>query len=463
MNYEYYNFMLKPKDISKTFCILPWIHLSTRPNGHLRYCCTACASSAGPLQKTPEVGYIKNEDGRPANLNVSDLLTAWNNDYMKSARRMMLKGEIPASCAKCFKEEAAGYQSKRVWETKYWAERVDLQKLIDDTKADGSVPPRIYYVDLRMGTKCDLKCIMCSPHDSSMWIEDWLQLYPQIKSKRLRQIMVWDNYGRKDGATYDWHKNNPKFWQQFYEQIPHLKQLYFAGGEAIIIEAHYDLLKECIKRGYAKNIELRYNSNGLDLQDRLFELWQHFKKVRFHFSLDSFGAMNNYIRYPADWQVVLKNLERLDNSDDHIEVTLACAVQMLNMFYLPDFIKWKLSMKFKKINAWPLGAGLINTHLVYHPAHLNIKVYPQWFKEKVKEKFNEFFVWLKKEHNDDEDFLNHSYGIERLKGMVNFMESEDWSNLMPEFREYIFLMDKIRKTNFSKTFPEMRELMEKND
>jgi hypothetical protein len=44
--------------------------------------------------------------------------------------------------------------------------------------------------------------------------------------------------------------------------------------------------------------------------------------------------------------------------------------------------------------------------------------------------------------------------------MIQFMKSEDWSNRMPEFIEYIQLMDEIRGTDFSKTFPEMRELLD---
>lgn len=38
----------------------------------------------GQLVTTPEISYIKNIKGRPANLNTCDLLTAWNNEYMKS-------------------------------------------------------------------------------------------------------------------------------------------------------------------------------------------------------------------------------------------------------------------------------------------------------------------------------------------------------------------------------------------
>jgi hypothetical protein len=448
---------------SKTFCVLPWIHLSTRPNGHMRVCCTANASSAGASNDKKwggEVGILKNKNGRPANLNHTPLLEGWNNDYMKDVRTKMLAGEVPHSCSKCFKEEAAGHRSKRNWETEYWSKRIDMKQLLDDTAADGSVPAKIYYVDLRLGTKCNLKCIMCSPHDSSLWVGDWRKLYPQIEDPQLKEVMIWNNNGQVDGASYDWHKDNPEFWAQLYEQIPHMQQLYFAGGESTIIEEHYTLLEECIRRGYAKNIELRYNSNGIELPDRLFTLWNQFRRVRFHFSLDSIQGMNSYIRYPSDWSTIEKHLRILDETPDHVEVTLACAVQMLNMYYLPEFIQWKIEQKFKKINAWPLGAGLINYHFVYHPAHLNVKVFPPEFKKKIRAKYETFFKWLLENYRNDAEFLKNPYGIQRLEGMVRFMESEDWSNRLPQFREYINKMDQIRGTSFAMTFPEMASLLE---
>lgn len=447
---------------SETFCALPWIHLSTRPNGHMRLCCTANASSAGATNDKKyggEVGILKNDDGRPANLNHTSLLEGWNNNYMKSVRTQMLRGEVPPSCSKCFKEEAAGHRSKRNWETEYWSRRIDLQKLVDETDAEGGTPAKVYYVDLRLGTKCNLKCVMCSPHDSSLWVSDWKKLYPKIENPELKEIMSWNNNGKVDGATYDWHKDNPIFWQQLYDQIPHMQQLYFAGGESTIIEEHYELLEECIRRGHAHNIELRYNSNGIELPERLFSLWAKFKRVRFHFSIDSIGEMNSYIRYPSNWSVIEKNLRLLDNTDSKIEVTIACAVQMLNMFYIPDFIKWKLAQNYKKINPWPLGAGLINYHFVYHPANLNVKVFPKWFKDRIRAKYEDFYGWLKQNYRSDNDFLDNPYGIQRLEGMLKFMESEDWSNRMPQFQEYITHMDQIRGTNFTKTFPEMAELL----
>jgi len=454
---------------SKTYCALPWIHLSTRPNGHMRVCCTANASSVGPTNDKVhggEVGILKNSDGKPSNLNHSDLMSSWNNDYMKNVRLKMLAGEIPPSCQKCFNEEEAGHKSKRNWETQYWGQRIDLDKMIDETNSDGSIDPKLYYVDLRMGTKCNLKCIMCSPHDSSMWVQDWQTAFPEVKNANLKDTMQWNNKGNVDGASYSWHQKNPIFWEQLYSQIPHMKQLYFAGGEPTIIEEHFKLLEECISRGYAKGIELRYNSNGVELPERMFELWKKFKRVRFHYSIDSIGEMNSYIRYPSNWNQVEQAFKRLDQTGDHVEVTIACAVQMLNMHYLPDFIRWKIEQGYKKINPWPLGAGMINYHFVYHPPHLNVRVFPTSFKKVIEQKYEDFYEWLLSNYQSftpcksQQEFLSQDYGIKRLRGMISFMNAQDWSNRMPEFIEYIHLMDKIRGTSFTQTFPDMASLLD---
>ena len=103
--------------MSDTFCALPWLHLSTRPDGAMRVCCTANASSVGATNEKiygGKQGELRTEDGTPANLNNSDFLSAWNNSYMRNVRKQMIAGEKPPSCLKCFKEEDAGHNSKRM-------------------------------------------------------------------------------------------------------------------------------------------------------------------------------------------------------------------------------------------------------------------------------------------------------------------------------------------------------------
>lgn len=458
---------------SKTFCILPWVHLSTRPDGSMRVCCTANASSVGATNDKVhggQVGILKTEDGKPSNLNVSDFLTSWNSTYMKNVRKQMLNGEKPPSCMKCYREEAAGHNSKRMWETAYWSERVDLESLLANTSDDGSVPPQLSYIDLRFGTKCQLACVMCSPHDSSGWIKDYKAIFPAVKNESLKETMQWENKGSYNGSSYNWHKQNPTFWKQFYEQIPNMQQIYFAGGESLIIEEHYEILEECIRQGYAKNLELRYNSNGVEWRSDLFDLWKEFKLVRFHYSVDSIHEMNDYIRYPSEWKRTEEVFHILDNeTSNNVEVTVACAVQALNIYYIPDFIKWKLEQGFKKINMWPFGAGGINHHFVYHPPHLNVKVLPEWFKEECRRKYEEFYPWWEANwekgipswHSgkiDYDTWRNAGYGIKRLEGMLQFMESEDWSNRLPELREFLSLCDKQRGLSFTDTFVDMKNI-----
>lgn len=464
------------KDISPTFCALPWLHLSSRPDGKMRTCCTSNASSVQDPDSSNkigggEVGVLKNDDGIPANFNTTSLQDAWNSSYMRNVRKMMLRGEKPAPCLKCYKEEDAGHLSKRNWETKYWGARYDLNQLVSETNDDGSIPTKIRYIDLRMGSKCQLACVMCSPHDSSGWIKDWKAIVPQIKNEKLAQTSQWDK-ARESGANYNWHKNNPRFWKELMEQVPHMYQLYFAGGEPLIIEEHYDLLEECIKQGYAKNIELRYNSNAVEWREDLFDLWAEFKRVRFHYSIDAFGEQNDYIRYPSNWKHQEEVFWKLDNTSPQVEVTTATTILALNVAYIPEFVQWKVSQGFKKINPWPFGAGGINMHFAYWPPQLNVKVLPPEIKKQITLKYeNEFYPWMEENWEKftgvkeagitKEQFIEADYGLKRFKGIINFMNSEDWSARLPETKEYLQLVNKHRNwdNKFLDVFPIFKDII----
>ena len=73
-----------------------------------------------------------------------------------------------------------------------------------------------------------------------------------------------------------------KHWfQEMNSQIPNLRQVYFAGGEPLMIKEHKMFIEEIIRQGYQDKILLRYNSNGLLVDEDLIELWSKFKKVKF--------------------------------------------------------------------------------------------------------------------------------------------------------------------------------------
>lgn len=445
---------------SPSFCVLPWIHLATRPNGDMRVCCVANASGAD--DGNYQVGLVKKEDGSPANFAEDLPSEGFNSEFLKSIRKTMLEGNISSSCKKCFDEETSGVSSKRIWETGTWYKNgVDLPKLISSTSADGSVPFQLNYLDLRLGNTCNLKCVMCSPHDSSKWVSDHNKIYPIVQSPLIKQQLAWDKKSYKNS----WHES-PKFWKEIYDQIPHLKQIYFAGGEPLMIKEHRFFLEEIVCRGFSKDIELRYNSNGLLLDHNVLELWKNFKKVKFGISIDGIEDRLNYIRYPTKWNTVVKNLQILDNSPENIEVTIACAVQILNIKHIPDFIKWKINQKFKKINfnkniiGEIHSGGVLSAHLVWIPTWLSIKVLPKKDKDEVMQSFEELKVWLWNNYTQDKKFWEDTaYGWKRWTGLLEWMNSDDHSNLLPDFSEYIKKLDFVRKTDFKNIFPELAHLL----
>lgn len=451
------------QDVTGTpsFCVLPWIHLATRPNGDMRICCVANASGADSGDYG--VGLVKKEDGTPANFGRDLPTEAFNNEYMKSVRKTMLAGEVPASCLKCYKEEEEGIASKRIWETGTWhlQEQIDIPELIAETAEDGSVPYKLHYLDLRLGNTCNLKCIMCSPHDSSQWVGEYKKVFPIFESPLIKKQMYWD----KKSHNNFWHEN-PEFWKEVYDQIPNIKQLYFAGGEPLMIREHKMFLEEIIKRGYADKISLRYNTNGILVNDEIIKVWSKFRKVKVGVSLDGMGDRNHYIRYPTDWKTIEENLHKLDNTPDNIYCNVALAVQILNIKHVPDFIKWKVKSKFKKLNfeknvtGQTNGGGLVGVHLVWIPTWLSLRVLPKEDKIEVRKLFAELQDWLWNNYTQDAEFWEtNPYGWKRWEGILDWMDAEDHTNLLPDFQEYITTMDQQRKTDFKTVFPELAHLL----
>jgi MoaA/NifB/PqqE/SkfB family radical SAM enzyme len=444
---------------TKTFCVLPWIHVATRPNGDARLCCGSNASQA--TKGILDAGNIKKENGEPANFGRENLYSAFNNEYMRNVRTTMINGNIPLSCSKCFEEEAAGMISKRIWETHYWDnEGIDLKELIDNTQEDGSIPTVVPYLDLRLGHTCNLKCVMCTPNDSSRWMQDYDKLIESTDNQLIKKQV---HFMAKE-FNNTWYER-PEFWNEIFEQIPNIRQLYFAGGEPLMIKEHRKLLEEVIKRGYADKITLRYNSNGTLVEDWVIELWRKFKQVKFGFSIDALADRNHYIRYPTEWQTIVDTLHKLDNTPDNIIVNIACAVQIFNIQHLMDFAKWKIQQNFRKINksvyeGFETGGGIISMHLLYIPTFLSARLLPSEDKIKLREKFLEFKQWLWDHYRQDDDFWKiNPQGWARWEGLLKFVEAEDHSHLVPDFREYVSKLDKIRCLDAKKIFPELEHLL----
>ena len=154
----------------------------------------------------------------------------------------------------------------------------------------------------------------------------------------------------------------------------------------------------------------------------------------------------------------------LDTAPDNIHCNVACAVQIFNIKHIIDFAKWKLSKGYKRINKFTIddyqaGGGIISLHLLYIPTFLSARLLPKEDKEQLVKDFENFKEWLWNNYTQDDNFWHvNPYGWKRWQGILNFVTSEDHSNLLPDLKEYVNNLDDIRKTDAKSVFPELSHL-----
>jgi len=437
--------------MSDTFCPIPWIFQAARANGDLRVCCQA--------NVTENRGVIRKSNGNAYNAGSDDLDEARNADIMKEMRINMLQGVWNNECGRCKAEEEAGLNSRRQYENENWNFSVQDAALVTD--ADGTIDVEqspVQYYDLRFGNFCNLKCRMCGPTDSNAWYDDWIKLTGSNFFKETSgNVEIKEVNGKLCASEYDWPNHEP-FWEYLEKHIENIGHIYFAGGEPMLIERHYDFLQRCIDQGHAKNIIIEYNTNMSTLPPRVSKMWESFKQVRVGASVDGYGKVLEYQRYPAKWEKIYKNLQTLDAMPKNIYGWLAFTVTAYNVNHMIDFMKWKLTESgFTTINS-TLKRPVITHHVAHHPKHLNIRVLPEDAKQKLTKRFEEFIKWIN-DNNFESHVVKHATDI--ATGVCNYMNSESYYDThWNEFKTYTKKLDTMRNESLFEIEPAFKEYID---
>ena len=468
---------------SDTFCILPWINISTRANGDLRVCCHA---NQGPTR-----GIYKKEDGTNYNLKQDKITDAINSPLAKDIRKTMLEGKWHAECIRCLREEKAGMKSRRINDGERFEGHITWDEAVKHTSEDGTIDlnhVKQTYYDIRLGNFCNLKCRMCSPMDSSSWYEDYVKMWGSNKFKDTHGMvtMYKNNKGKFTTHDYDWVKKD-NFWQNLKDTSSGMKHVYLVGGEPLIIEEHYDFLKHCVEKDYAKDMTIEYNTNLTNLQPRALELWQQFKEVQFGISIDGIGDTLEYIRNPLKTKLMEKNLAKLDEvglEKLNFRGWLAFTIGALNAFHFTDFLKWKLEQDFSIISPMIKNnpKPFINSHPIHRPFELSTRFLPKDVKDMVRFKWETFRSDFAKKIVNDIDFNllakknpmaiklgmkpgDKEWAINKMNQLIDsnikFMYDEDWftEENNRKFWQYNGKLDNIRGESMQDKLPELYNAM----
>lgn len=210
------------------------------------------------------------------------------------------------------------------------------------------------FLEVFLGDTCNLKCVTCGPELNTTWrhevLEQGLIPPPRVDGVHIESLVA---------------------------ALPSLEEVKFVGGEPLLNKNHLSSLK-ILASLKPEQITLTYNTNGTVWPDaEVLTLWPKFKQVNIWLSIDGFGELNDYVRFPSKWSVVSENLARFieyTREQPGFQLGILCTVSLYNIFGVAELEKW-----FSKLD----GVKYLNFRPLAEPKFLSIRNLPEDLKLKA--------------------------------------------------------------------------------
>ena len=347
-------------------------------------------------------------------------------------RKRMLKGQWPEKgCNYCQNIEAANGQSDRITNLDFPGIHAPPELDLDINAVH--VTPRI--LEVYFDNTCNLKCLYCGPHFSSLWDAENVKFGGAAFAKST-------NIELNKQKLFDWLKQHGH----------NLTVFNILGGEPL----YQPELEQCLtlfEQHPAPELKLQMFTN---LNARLPYLQKIIQRIRklidtecirefeITASLDCWGAPQEYVRYPLNLEEWEKNFEYL-LSESWINLIINSTVTPLTIKTLPDLLC--------KINQWNL------TRKVYHyqnsvnsPDHMFIDLFGGIFQEDF-----DHAISLKPDQTP-EDLASKNY-------LIGIAKQSQFGGPKPDqirrLFDFLNKMDQRRKTHWPTVFPWLTEEFKK--
>ncbi len=394
-----------------SFCIMPWVHFHVDTGGKVKACCTT-SITYGSLVEEPTLK------------NLEDI---WNDKSIRNFRIKQLKGFKDKRCNGCYKRELAGKSSMRT-ETLDKYEKV-LPSFVKNTSIDGVVENKPSYLDIRFSNVCNLKCRTCWHGASSSWFEEAKILQNQVSEQAIIKATI----------------NNRQLIKELLVFSDDLQEVYFAGGEPLMMGEHYDMLALLLAERQTKT-HLRYNTNLSLLKYKnltVTSLWSRFENITLSISVDGMGKEGEYIRKGLKWDQLLENIKKVKSECPHIKLEIAPTISVFNILSLGKLHQFFVNEKLIEING-------VYLNLLDRPTYYNVMSLSIGEKKKAKDQIDEHIFWLKS------NSANHKV-IREFESLTSYLFKADLSNHQIEFEKQTKLLDNIRSENYHEVFADKLE------
>ena len=411
----------------KYFCSHLFTALSFDQRGQVRVCCNN--------YETP-----KDENGFPILVTDEDfsMVKSLNSDVHTRIRKIILADKQDPGCIRCWQTEDNGAESYRTIWNNSLATGFAEEMMVESMDSDGYIgDPYVTFLDFTMGNKCNLICRMCNIDNSNLWEKESKLLYKDKFKAPETNISVDERF----------------LSDEFFEKnFMNLKKVNFLGGEPLIIKEHTDFLKQCIKHDIAKNMILFYTTNLTVLKDELFDLWSQFKHVYLGVSIDGYGEVDDYIRYPSKWAKLEKNIKKISEWKKKLNMDLQihATFQALNILNYDKLLEWVFSLG--DLGFWKIPFS----NWVTYPNWYDCRVLSKDLKDVAIERINKFI--------DSKKDIEWDIGEEQWLGilksnLVTLKEELDDDEAILKFKVYTKKLDRSRKQHIVNYIPELEKFI----
>jgi len=395
---------------SATYCPLPWLHICTHPTGRLKLCCEDTLRSRYP---------------EPAPFHIRDGLKPYlDSPYLAWVKSSMLRGERLEECSVCYRQEALGLHSKRQHEIAAWG-------LV-------SGESRPVYMDLKLGNRCNLQCVMCDPSSSSRLAAEYRELgwdsAPPFHTGQMGLPTV-----SAMAADFNWPEE-AGVWQTLLDELPHLRRIKFTGGEPLLSPHLPKLLRQAAELAGGRRLRIQIVSNATLIDDSLLRLLGQFD-LDLAISLDGVGKVNDFVRYPSRWESIAGNLELIRRHGIAFRINSTCS--LVNMLYLTDLIEF---------NEW-IGGPRITFIPVQSPEILDPAIAPPRLVQAARARLD---AWRQRSRSGES-----GYYYERLERMLRGARYD--APLFDRFLKYLSRLARHRSMPLGEYLPELAELLDAAD
>lgn len=401
---------------TQSYCPLLWSHLHVSASGDVLPCC---------------IGQWKRPIG---NINQQSFDEIWQGEEIRKLRTALLEDQKVPHCSTCYlKEKNSDFSLRHDAINKFH----EVSKpMVKSTQADGSAPDAMpVYWDIRFSNICNMRCKMCGHFSSSKWFAD---------AQKLAEDGI-HNYGTdKKQAIIHGVEDSKTLLARLEEYLPHVQEIYFAGGEPLFMEEHYTILNKLIELGLT-DVHIRYSTNLSIMsykKTKVVDMWQNFSNVYCAGSIDTYGARAENIRKDTVWSDIEAHMAMIKQKTPHVKVGISPTIQIMNAHSVCD------------LNQQWIERGWVEPYSMFwnilsNPSFYNIQHLPDHMKDEIEEIWTRHLEWLGLGSNSPVD--------NTVNTAIKWMRSGEHNEAeLVKMCEHTKRIDELRNEDTPAVFPELK-------